>query len=138
MKNLLVDEGDKKFVLHEMLGIDKLCRTPLYGHLAKEDIDAALEAALKLALRESYPIMVEADREGCRLENGSVQVPRCLHQLKKHYDQGGWPSSYVPRENGGLGFPMSLWAATFEGLLPYFCFLLPPSVPVVLYPPNFP
>jgi len=134
MKNLLVDERDQKFVLHEMLGIDKLCRTPLFGHLAKEDIDAALEAALKLALRESYPIMVEADREGCRLENGSVQVPRCLHQLKKHYDQGGWPSSYVPRENGGLGFPMSLWAATFEDFVHNFGFLWPSASPMSITP----
>ncbi|OFX19541.1 MAG: hypothetical protein A2V77_10165 [Anaeromyxobacter sp. RBG_16_69_14] len=134
MKNLLVDERDQKFVLHEMLGIDKLCKTPLYGHLAKEDIDAALEAALKLALRESYPIMVEADREGCRLENGNVQVPRCFHQLKKQYDQGGWPSSYVPRENGGLGFPMSLWAATFEDFVHNFGFLWPSASPMSITP----
>ncbi len=114
MGNLLVDERDQKFVLHEMLGIGDLTKTSLYGHLTKEDIDAALDAALKLALKESYPIMAEADREGCHLENGSARVPRCYHRLKSHYDQGGWPSAHVSRENGGLGFPMSLFAATFE------------------------
>ncbi|OFX20280.1 MAG: hypothetical protein A2V77_16925 [Anaeromyxobacter sp. RBG_16_69_14] len=97
-----------------MLGIGDLGKTALYGHLTKEDIDAALDAALKLALKESYPIMAEADREGCRLEDGNARVPRCYHRLKSQYDQGGWPSAHIPRESGGLGFPMSLWAATFE------------------------
>jgi alkylation response protein AidB-like acyl-CoA dehydrogenase len=132
MKNLLVDERDQRFVLHEMLGIDELCRTPLYGHLAKEDIDAALASASELALRESYPIMVEADREGCRLENGIARVPRCFHRLKAHYDQGGWPSSYIPREHGGLGFPMFLWAATFEHFVHNFGFLWPWASPLSL------
>ena len=114
MSNLLVDERDQKFVLHEMLNIGELCQTPLYGHLSKDVIDASLVATLKLALKESYPIMAEADREGCRVEDGNVRVPRCYHRLKEHYDQGRLASAYIPRENGGLGFPISLWASLFE------------------------
>jgi hypothetical protein len=134
MGNLLIDERDQRFVLHEMLGIGDLSKTSLYGHLTKEDIDAALDAALKLALKESYPIMAEADREGCRLENGSARVPRCYHRLKSHYDQGGWPSTYIPRESGGLGFPMSLWAATFEDFVHNFGFLWPSASPMSIVP----
>ena len=123
MGNLLIDARDQKFVLHEMLGIGDLGKTSLYGNLTREDVDAALDAALKLALKESYPIMAEADREGCRLENGDVHVPRCYHRLKSAYDQGGWPSSHIPRESGGLGLPMSLWAATFEDFVHNIGFL---------------
>lgn len=115
MPNLLVDERDQKFVLHEMLRVEELCELSLYGHLSKDEIDASLEAALKLAVKESYPIMAEADREGCVLENGNVKVPQCYHRLKDHYDRGRWPAAHIPRENGGLGFPMSTWAALFEG-----------------------
>jgi alkylation response protein AidB-like acyl-CoA dehydrogenase len=114
MGNLLVDQRDQKFVLHDMLEIEQLCRTSLYEHLSKEVIDASLEAALKLAVKESYPIMAEADREGCRLENGEVRVPRCYHRLKKHYDQAGLVSAYLPREMGGQGYPMTLWTPMFE------------------------
>lgn len=123
MKNLLVDERDQKFVLHEMLNIGELCETSLYGHLSKETIDAALDAALKLAVKESYPIMAEADREGCRLEKGSALVPKCFHRLKEYYDQGKWPGGYLPREHGGQGFPLTLWAATFEDFVHNLSFL---------------
>jgi alkylation response protein AidB-like acyl-CoA dehydrogenase len=130
MANLLVDERDQKFVLHEMLHIEELGKTSLYGHLTREDVDAALAAALKLAVQESYPIMAEADREGCRLEGGSVRVPRCYHRLKRHYDQGAWPSAHVPREAGGLGFPLALWTATFEDFVHNFGFLWPWAGPL--------
>lgn len=123
MRNLLVDERDQRFVLHEMLNIGDLYETSLYGHLSKEVIDASLEAALKLAVKESYPVMAEADREGCRLENDNVYVPRCYHRLKKQYDQGELASAYISRENGGSGFPMSLWAPLFEGFVHNLSFL---------------
>jgi alkylation response protein AidB-like acyl-CoA dehydrogenase len=132
MVKLLVDERDQRFVLNEMLGIAELGKTSLYGHLTTEDVDAALKAAQKLAMQESYPAMTEADREGCRLENGSVHVPRCYHRLKSQYAQGGFSSAYVPREAGGLGFPMSLWAATFEDFVHNFGFLWPWASPLSL------
>ena len=94
MANLLVDERDQKFILHEMLNVEQLCQTSLYGHMSKDVIDSSLDAALKLALRESYPIMSEADREGCTVEEGSARVPRCYHRLKKHYDEGKWPAAH--------------------------------------------
>lgn len=117
MPNLLVDERDQKFVLHEMLKVEELGNTSLYGHVSKDVIDASLEAAIKLAVKESYPIMAEADREGCRLENGSVHVPRCYHRLKEHFDRGKWAAAHVSRQNGGQGLPMSVWAPLYEGFM---------------------
>jgi alkylation response protein AidB-like acyl-CoA dehydrogenase len=117
MPNLLVDERDQKFVLHEMLRIEELAQTPLYGHLSRDVIDASLDAASKLAVKESYPTMAEADREGCRLKDGNVYAPRCFHRLKEHYDKGKWSSVHVLRENGGQGFPLSLWASLNEGFM---------------------
>jgi alkylation response protein AidB-like acyl-CoA dehydrogenase len=114
MSNPLIDSRDQRFVLHEMLGVDELCKTSLYGHLTKDFIDSSLEAALKLAVNECYPIMTEADREGCRVENGEARVPKCYHRLKEHYDRGKWSSVHIPEEAGGLGFPMSVWAPLFE------------------------
>lgn len=123
MRNLLVSERDQKFVLHEMLDIEELCATPLYAHLSRDTIDATLDAALRLAVTESYPIMAEADREGCRLVNGSALVPKCFHRLKERYVEGRWPSAYVPREHGGAGLPLSLFAATLEDFVHNLSFL---------------
>jgi alkylation response protein AidB-like acyl-CoA dehydrogenase len=117
MAKLLVDQRDQKFVLHEMLGIEELFSTNRFGHLSRGMVDASLNAAHQLALKEFYPIMMEADRDGCRLENGSVRVPRCYHRLKEHFEDGGWPSLYTQREFGGQGFPLTLWASLYESFM---------------------
>lgn len=117
MRNLLVDERDQRFVLHEQLRVEELGKTNLYGHVSREVIDLSLGAAVDLAVRESYPTMGNADREGCRFENGSVSVPKGFKRLKEEYDRGGWPGVLARKENGGMGFPMSVWAALFEGFM---------------------
>jgi alkylation response protein AidB-like acyl-CoA dehydrogenase len=123
MKNLLVDGRDQKFVLHEMLNIGQLAGTSLYGHISRNVIDSALDAALELAVEASYPAMAEADREGCRVEDGNVRSPRCYHRLKSLYDRGGWSPAYIPREYGGSGFPLSVWTPLFEDFVHNFPFL---------------
>lgn len=123
MRNLLVDQRDQRFVLHEMLNIGQLCETAAFDHLNKEVIDASLQAALELAVKESYPTMAEADRQGCRLENGNVKVPECYHRLKKFHDQAELAAPYVSKENGGHGFPMTLWAAVSENFVHNLSFM---------------
>ena len=123
MRNLLVDERDQRFVLHEQLHVEDLGKTKLYSHISKEVIDLSLGAAVDLAVRESYPTMVKADREGCRVENGSVSVPRGFKRLKEEFDKGGWPGVIAQKENGGMGFPMSMWASLFEGFMHNASFL---------------
>jgi alkylation response protein AidB-like acyl-CoA dehydrogenase len=130
MQNLLIDERDQRFVLHEMLNIAQLAKTSLFGHLTKESIDRSLRAALELAVKESYPVMAQADQEGCHLENGEVRVPRCYHRLKKHYDQLELASAYLPQELGGHGYPMSLWTPLFEDFVHNFGFLWPWASPL--------
>jgi len=117
MRNLLVSERDQKFVLHEQLRVEELAKLTRYDHMSREIIDLSLGAAIDLALKESYPTMAKADREGCRLENGSVSVPRSFKRLKQEYDRGGWPGVIARKENGGMGFPMALWAPLFEGFM---------------------
>jgi alkylation response protein AidB-like acyl-CoA dehydrogenase len=117
MKNLLVDERDQKFVLFEQLRVDELGKTSLYGHISRDVIDLSLGAAVDLAVRESYPTMADADRQGCKLEDGCVTVPPSFKRLKEQYVKGGWPGVVARKENGGMGYPMSVWAALFEGFM---------------------
>jgi alkylation response protein AidB-like acyl-CoA dehydrogenase len=130
MRNLLIDARDQKFVLHEMLNIGQLAETSTYAHLSREMIDASLNAALELAANESYPIMAEADREGCRLEKGDVHVPTCYHRLKQHYDKAELASAYLPGAIGGHGYPMSLWTPLFEDFVHNLGFLWPWASPL--------
>lgn len=123
MANLLVDRRDQHFVLSEMLNIGALSETSRYNHLTDAVVNASLTAASQLAEQVSYPTMAEADREGCRLENGDVKVPQCYHRLKRHYDEGGFAATYITRDNGGHGFPMALWSALCEDFAHNLAFL---------------
>ncbi|MEJ2153732.1 MAG: acyl-CoA dehydrogenase [Desulfobacteraceae bacterium] len=123
MNNLLIDPLDQKFVLHEMLNIRKLCDTDCFGHLNAETIDASLQAALEMAMKESYPVTAEADRQGCRLENDEVRSPRCYHRLKEHFDRLELASAYLPTALGGHGYPMTLWTPMFEDFVHNIGFL---------------
>ncbi len=130
MYNLLIDPKDQMFVLHEMLNIRQLCETDCFGHLTAETMDASLQAALELAVKESYPVMAEADRDGCRLENGDVRAPRCYHRLKEHYDRLELASAYLPVALGGHGYPMALWTPMFEDFVHNFGFTWPWASPL--------
>ena len=123
MENLLVNPLDQKFVLHDMLRVEELFETPLFNHLSKKTIDMSLDSALELTVKESYPTITEADSEGCRLENGQVKTPQCFQKLKKLYAQGDWPSLEFRRENGGQGYPLSVWLALVESFMPNASFM---------------
>ena len=90
MANLIVDERDQKFVLYEMLGVDKLCEKAPYTDFSPDIFDMILTEAQKFAVEEIFPVLAESDREGCRLENGRISVPKAFHRLYKIYREGGW------------------------------------------------
>ena len=64
MGNLLVDERDQLFILHEMLGIEKLCDSPLFAEHSTELFDMVLKEAHKFAASELMPTNSIADQEG--------------------------------------------------------------------------
>jgi hypothetical protein len=123
MANLLVDPKDQAFVLHDMLKVEELCDTPAFNHLSRKIFDRSLDAARELAEKEFYPVITEADSQGCRLENGQVKVPRCFQRLKKLYTQGGWTALDSARTNGGQGYPMSVWLPVAECFMPNGAFM---------------
>ncbi len=123
MTNLLVDERDQSFVLYEMLRVDELCSTPKYRDYSKEMFEMSLETARKLAVEELYPANAEGDREGCRLENGQVHVPKCFHRLQKLWVEGGWSVMAMSPEAGGQGFPYTISIAATENFIHNFSFI---------------
>jgi len=123
VSNTIIDERDQAFVLYEMLGVEEICSTPKFGDFSKDMFEMTLETALRLALDELYPANTEGDREGCRLEEGRVHVPKCFHRLKKLFAEGGWAVMSMPPEYGGQGFPYTLSIAATEPFIHNFSFL---------------
>ncbi|MBI5252262.1 MAG: acyl-CoA dehydrogenase [Desulfomonile tiedjei] len=114
MANLLVDERDAKFVLHEQLNVEELCMTDKYSEFSRETFDMVLDAAQKLAENELWPINSDGDRKGVRLEGGRVRVPESFHKAYQYYREGGWMGLAVSPEFDGQGFPISIACAAVE------------------------
>jgi hypothetical protein len=88
MSNYVIDERDQKFVLYEQLGLDKLPELSRYTDQSKDLYDMVLEEARKLTVEVLEPAVPEGDKEGCRLENGNVLVPKVFHNAFKLYEIG--------------------------------------------------
>ena len=126
MANLIVDERDQKFVLYEMLGVDKLCEKAPYTDFSPDVFDMVLTEAQKFAVEEIFPTLVESDREGCKLENGRISVPKVFHRLYKLYSEGGWSAMGKSPEIGGQGLPYCITVAAKEWFIHNLGFLVLP------------
>ena len=114
MANLLLDERDQQFILDEMLGAESLCKSEKYADFDKDTFDMVLSEAQKLAVNTIFPTYVEADRVGCKLEDGEVKVPEIFREPYKVFCEGGWNTMSFPPEVGGQGMPLTIRTAAHE------------------------
>jgi len=128
MASLILDERDQKFVLYEMFEVEKLCEAPLFADFSREMFDMILSEAQKLATEEVLPTLAEGDKEGCRLENGQVHVPKCFHRIYKLFCEGGWNAMSFPPEVGGQGLPAVMRVSSHEWFNHNFSFISYPGL----------
>jgi len=124
MANLIIDARDQRFVLYEMLGIETLCENPLYADFSRDVFDMIFSEAEKVATEEMLPVYVESDREGCRLENGEIFVPKAFHRLYKLFCEGGWGSMSKSPEIGGQGLPYVVSTSANEWFIHNLAFVV--------------
>ena len=126
MSSLIVDEKDQQFVLHEMLGVEKVCDYPEYADFSRETFDMILTEAQKIAEEEILPTLAQGDKEGCSLINGQVHVPECFHRAYKLFCKGGWIGMSFSPDEGGQGIPESIKYAAIEWFYHNFAFIAYP------------
>ena len=82
---------DIRFVLHEMLGVEKIAELPGYEDATTDIVDAVLEEGAKLCENELQPLNYSGDQEGCTYENGVVRTPEGLQgSLRRPSSNRGW------------------------------------------------
>jgi alkylation response protein AidB-like acyl-CoA dehydrogenase len=128
MPNYIVDERDQRFVLYDLLNIEQLCESEKYSTMSREVFDMILNEAAKFAVEEVFPTLARADKEGCKLENGSVKVPPSYHKLYELYCNNGWTALSVPPELGGQGLPDTMSIAAREWFMHNFAFTCYPGL----------
>ncbi len=114
MGDYLVDLRDVQFILYEQLGIEKLVEFPKYADFDKETFDMVIDQALKFAKGILAPINADADKEGCRFEDGIVSMPKSFHDAYAKFSEAGWVATSTNPEWGGQGLPGIIGAVASE------------------------
>ncbi len=108
---------DLKFVLHELLDLQKYNNLAGYEDASPDLIDAILEEGAKLTENILQPINQSGDQEGCQLANGVVTTPKGFKEAYNAYAEGGWQGLTASPEYGGQGLPQALGLAISEMMI---------------------
>ena len=105
---LTLDQRDIRFAAHEWLKIGQLSESEKFAEFDQDTLDLMVQEGIRFAIDVVSPTRSESDREGCRIEDGRVKVPKCLHEPYQQSYELGWASMGVSQEYGGMGAPATL------------------------------
>src|SRR3954469_22108750 len=110
---------DMQFVMHEVLKVaDEYKAMPRHADTDLDTINAILEEGGKFASEVTFPLNVEGDTVGCKLNKDSHEVttPPGFKDAYAKYVEGGWPALSCDPEFGGQGLPLMLNQCIYEML----------------------
>ncbi len=105
---------DLRFVLHELLQIERLSDLPALAAGTRDSVDAVLEAAARFCERELLPLNAPGDGAGCRFEAGQVRTPEGFPAAYERFCAAGWPGLACDPAHGGQGLPETVNLALVE------------------------
>jgi alkylation response protein AidB-like acyl-CoA dehydrogenase len=94
-----------QFLLHDVIGLDRLTALPRYSEVNRELADAILEAAGTFMAEELFPLNVISDTEGCHWDKNVVTTPKGFREAYAKYTEMGWSGLAAAPEYGGQGLP---------------------------------
>ncbi len=100
-----VDRRELQFVVNDTLEAGKLCELPDFAEFDEEMFKMIINEASTFSEQVLAPLNENGDRQGCRIENGSVITPDGFANAWKQLGEGGWLSMNMPPEYGGQGLP---------------------------------
>ena len=101
---------DMRFVLHEMLEVEKNYQqfSAYTDQFNQEIIDQYLDVAADFCENEIAPINQQGDQEGCRYDNGVVTTPKGFKEAYQKFTELGFTSLTADPAYGGQGMPTLL------------------------------
>ncbi|MCX5759530.1 MAG: acyl-CoA dehydrogenase, partial [Candidatus Hydrogenedentes bacterium] len=112
MDDQLVNMRNIRFMLYEVLDVEGLIRFPFYADHSKETFELALETANQMTHAVFWPAFQTMDQEEARFDGQHVAAPPAMHEIWRHFREGGWFAPDASYENGGQQFPLAVYAAT--------------------------
>ena len=110
------DLRDVRFVLFEQFKLDEYLGQAPFEAWGHEEVLATLKECHRIATEVTGPLNSSGDREGCRLENGQVYVPKGYKDAWTAVHESGLKVVSVEPEYGGQGAPESVHVMVEEML----------------------
>ena len=97
---------DTRFVLNEVLGIDRHANLPGFEPATPDVVDAVLEEGGRFVAEVLFPLNQIGDQQGCtRHADGSVTTPEGFKDAYRQFVESGWATLSNAPEFGGQGMP---------------------------------
>jgi butyryl-CoA dehydrogenase len=111
MSEQLADMRNIRFMLYEVLNVERLTRYPYYADHGKETFELALETVYQMAHELLWPSYQDFDREQAQFDGRNVTVPKAMHEIWRQCREGGWFAPDMAYENGGQQLPLTVYVA---------------------------
>jgi len=105
MAAYVADLRDIRFLLFEVLKIQDLQKLPMFKDYGKDDYDALMIEAYKLARDVIAPMNEISDQVGAKFEDGNVTLPEPFKNAWKRLSENGWLGAIQAQAIGGQGLP---------------------------------
>ena len=96
---------EHRFVLNELLEIERYRNLPRFSEVTPDLIEAILGEGARMAEDKIHPLNQTGDEEGCHFEAGRVTTPAGFKEAYSAYVEGGWVGLAGDPDYGGQGLP---------------------------------
>ncbi len=100
-----------KFVLHEMLQVQNLCKLDRFKDYDKESIDILIQSSKDYADKVMYPVLKEMDENPAHYKDGKIIVHPAVGEIMKYAGQNGMIGATFDYEVGGMQLPHTISVA---------------------------
>jgi len=100
-----------RFILHEVIEVEKLCALPRYKDYNKSSFDILLDSTKSYADKVMYPAFREMDEDPARYEDGKIYVHPVVGKVLKDAGENGLIGALFDYEIGGMQLPYTIHSA---------------------------